>query len=99
MAIRRRVAFLAITLLAAGNIRCETSADLAPAIDLILSRSYSGQDTSALLSKIQDKMKWGEKDERLIEAEAILLWDRGEWRSALIGLQRLSQPGARAMAM
>jgi Tfp pilus assembly protein PilF len=68
-------------------------------IDAVLSRSYFGLDTSALLSKVREKLHWGEKDERLVEAEAVLLWDRGEWRAALIDLQRLSRPGPAALAM
>src|SRR5215216_5988846 len=40
----------------------------------VLARKYAGIDTSALLARIQERQKWGEKDERLLEAEGIIHW-------------------------
>src|SRR4051812_8928064 len=40
----------------------------------VLAHSYPGIDTAALLARVQERQKWGEKDDRLIEAEGILHW-------------------------
>jgi tetratricopeptide (TPR) repeat protein len=107
MAFRMRGAFVFKPIAAAAAalafalsfVAAEETSDLDGSVDAILSRSYNGLDTSVLLSRIHAKLQFSEKDERLLEAEAVLLWNRGEWRAALIDLQRMTQPGPKAMAM
>src|SRR5690606_308866 len=65
----------------------------------ILARSYAGIDTAGMLARIQELQKWGEKDDRLIEAEGILHWDRGNAHLALPCFKRLDNPGALAMGL
>lgn len=65
----------------------------------VLNHDYAGIDTNALLARIQERQKWGEKDERLIEAEGILHWDRGDVHLALPCFKRLTNPGVLAMGL
>ncbi len=60
----------------------------------VLAHNYAGIDTNALLARIQERQKWGEKDDRLIEAEGIIHWDRGDVHLAVPCFQRLANPGA-----
>lgn len=79
-----------------GGTSSDTSA-LYQDVKLVLAQNYSGLDTASLISKIQAKLQWSEKDDRLIEAEGILHWDRGEIHLALPCLLRLAQPSPLAM--
>jgi Flp pilus assembly protein TadD len=63
----------------------------------VLIRKYPGIDTSALLGRIQERQKWGERDERLAEAEGIIHWDRGNPHLAMPCFKSLSHPGYLAM--
>lgn len=63
----------------------------------VLIREYPGIDTTALLARIQERQKWGERDERLAEAEGIIHWDRGNPHLALPCFKSLSHPGYLAM--
>lgn len=65
----------------------------------VLAHSYAGIDTSALLARIQERQKWGEKDERLIEAEGIIHWDRGDVHLAVPCFKRLTNPGFLSMGL
>ncbi len=65
----------------------------------VLSHNYAGIDTSALLARIQERQKWGEKDERLSEAEGILHWDRGDEHLAMPCFKSLSHPSSLAMGL
>ncbi|HKP96708.1 MAG TPA: hypothetical protein VJ385_13205, partial [Fibrobacteria bacterium] len=63
----------------------------------VLAHSYAGIDTAALLARVQERQQWGEKDERLIEAEGILHWDRGDMHLAMPCFKRLTHPGSLSM--
>ena len=65
----------------------------------VLTRNYPGIDTVALIARIQERLQWGEKDDRLIEAEGILHWDRGETHLALPCFRRLSRPNPMVMGL
>ena len=67
--------------------------DIAP----VLAHAYPGIDTAAMLIRIQDRIKWGEKDFRLIEAEGILHLDRKEYPLAVACFAQLTAPGPAAM--
>lgn len=75
----------------AGALPAETRA--------VLAHAYSGLDTNALLARIQERLKWGEKDERLIEAEGIIHADRGEYALAIPCFKQLAAPGIQAMGL
>ncbi|MEO7777836.1 MAG: tetratricopeptide repeat protein [Fibrobacteria bacterium] len=79
----------------------EISGDTALLLDIkpVLAHNYAGIDTAALLTRIQERQKWGEKDERLSEAEGILHWDRGDITLAMPCFKSLSHPGALAMGL
>jgi tetratricopeptide (TPR) repeat protein len=66
---------------------------------LVLTGNYPDIDTVGLIAKIQERLQWGEKDDRLIEAEGILHWGRGETHLALPCLRRLAQPSPIAMGI
>jgi tetratricopeptide (TPR) repeat protein len=68
-------------------------------VKAVLTRNYPGIDTAALIAQIQQKLQWSEKDERLIEAQGILHWDRGESYLALPCFIRLSRPSPLAMGL
>jgi tetratricopeptide (TPR) repeat protein len=78
---------------AAGNPVAAGDAELLGAIGPVRAHAYAGADTAALLARIQERLKWGEKDERLIEAEGILRLDRGENALAAACFAQLSAPG------
>ncbi|MEO6098129.1 MAG: tetratricopeptide repeat protein [Fibrobacteria bacterium] len=63
----------------------------------VLVRKYAGIDTAALLARIQERQKWGEKDDQLLEAEGIIHWDRGDIHLAVPCFKGLSHPGYLAM--
>ena len=68
-------------------------------VDSVLAGNYRGADAAALLARVQEKLKWGEKNDRLLEAEGILIWNRGDWQLAMSSFSRLSQPSAPAMRL
>lgn len=70
-------------------------ADIRP----VLAHAYPGLDTAALLARIEERLQWGEKDERLIEAEGILRFDRGEYALAVPCFKQLAAPGIPAMGL
>jgi tetratricopeptide (TPR) repeat protein len=63
----------------------------------VLAHGYAGIDTSALLLRLQERQKWGERNDRLIEAEGILHWDRGDMHLAMACFKRVASPGHFAM--
>jgi Flp pilus assembly protein TadD len=63
----------------------------------VLAHDYAGIDTAALLGRIQERLKWGERDDRLVEAEGIIHWDRGDAHLAVPCFKRLAAPGPFAM--
>lgn len=63
----------------------------------VLARDYPGIDTAALLARIQERQKWGERNELLAEAEGIIHWDRGNPHLAMPCFKSLSHPGYLAM--
>jgi tetratricopeptide (TPR) repeat protein len=65
----------------------------------VLARTYPGIDTTAMLKRIEERIKWGEKDERLIEAEGILRLDRGEYAMAAACFGQLTKPGPASMLL
>ncbi len=85
---------------AAADAPADSSADTSTLlldIKPVLAHSYAGIDTSALLARIQERQKWGEKDERLMEAEGIIHWDRGDAHLAMPCFKGLTHPGFLAM--
>jgi tetratricopeptide (TPR) repeat protein len=81
---------------AAGNPAPADGSLLADA-RAVLAHSYPGLDTNALLARIQERLKWGEKDERLIEAAGIIHADLGDYAMAIPCFKQLSTPGPTAM--
>lgn len=65
----------------------------------VLAHRYPGLDTNDLLARIQERLKWGEKDERLIEAAGIIHADRGEYALAIPCFKQLAAPGPTAMEL
>lgn len=63
----------------------------------VLAHGYAGIDTAALLARIQERQKWGERNDRLTEAEGILHWDRGDMHLAMACFKRVVNPGYLAM--
>ncbi|MDB5105059.1 MAG: Tetratricopeptide repeat-containing protein, partial [Fibrobacteres bacterium] len=63
----------------------------------VLAHSYPGIDTASLLARIQERQKWGEKNELLMEAEGIIHWDRGDVHLAVPCFKGLSHPGYLSM--
>lgn len=94
------------SMVSSGNLGSGT-VDVSPAdtgalirdVKAVLTRNYAGVDTVALIGKIQERLQWSEKDDRLIEAEGILHWDRGETHLALPCFRRLGNPSATAMRL
>ncbi|MBW8889272.1 MAG: hypothetical protein JF616_16075 [Fibrobacteres bacterium] len=82
---------------AAGDSAAGSSAALLQDIRPVLAHAYPGIDTIALLERIAGRLKWGEKDERLIEAEGILYLDRGEYTEAKAYFGQLVAPRPAAM--
>jgi Flp pilus assembly protein TadD len=76
-----------------------TSASLLNDIGPVLAHAYPGIDTLALLGRIGERLKWGEKDERLIEAEGILHLDRREFAQAKACFGQLTAPKPPAMLL
>lgn len=65
----------------------------------VVSGRFEGIDTATLFTGIQEKAKWGEIPDRLLEAQGILLWNRGDWHMAIVTLRRLSKPGPQSMGI
>lgn len=65
----------------------------------VVAGSFQGVDTAALMAGIRAKAQWGELSDRLVEAEGILLWNRGDWRAAMICLRRVPKPGPLASGL
>lgn len=65
----------------------------------VLAHAYPGLDTAALLSRIQARLKWGEKDFRLIEAEGIIDLDRKDYTLAVACFAQLLTPGPLTMEL
>jgi tetratricopeptide (TPR) repeat protein len=92
-------------LLAAVTAPTSETAEAAPAdtnslfldIKPVLARNYAGIDTAALLARIRERQKWGEKNDRLLEAEGIIHWDRGDVHLAVPCFKGLAHPGFLAM--
>jgi len=83
----------------AGDSAKAPSAALLQDIRPVLARAYPGIDTIALLGRIAERLNWGEKDERLIEAEGILYLDRGEYTEAKAYFSQLIAPRPTAMLL
>ncbi len=82
-----------------GNVSAAEVKSLIKDVNKVLTRNYPGIDTTALIKRIQTRLQWGEKDDRLIEAEGILHWDRGETHLALPCFRRLTDPSPLAMGL
>ncbi len=83
----------------AGDSDAGSSEAILQDIRPVLAHAYPGIDTSALLGRIEERLKWGEKDEQLIEAEAILHSDRGEYTQAKACFGQLTAPRPEAMLL
>jgi Flp pilus assembly protein TadD len=55
------------------------------------------KDTAAIAAEIQRRLEWGQPDDRHLEAQGRLAFAQGRWLEALAALQKLPQPGPRAM--
>ncbi|MDQ2999922.1 MAG: tetratricopeptide repeat protein [Fibrobacterota bacterium] len=92
-------AALCMALPSFGESAASDTSSLFLDIKPVLAHSYAGIDTAALLVRIQERQKWGERNDRLIEAEGILHWDRGDAQLALACFKRVPTPGFLAMGL
>ncbi len=61
-------------------------------LDKILAGEDAGIDTTAFLEKLDQRLEWGEKDERLVEARGILRFRQGQFAFALADFRRVEKP-------